>query len=204
MHLLLTSREQGPSPRLLQAFPNARVVSAPFPDVLDGDIAICWIGTELADWLQQVRERCNVHRVVVHSMRPTDEEGITALDAGAHGYCHSLAAELQLQAVATSVASGGLWVGAGLIGRMIRTLRHAQLETPSEPPPGFDRLTPREREVARAVTTGSSNKEIARQLGLSERTVKMHLGAVFQKLGVEDRVQLVLCLMRVSDPIVAS
>ena len=203
MHLLLTSREQGPSPRLLQAFPNARVVSAPFPDVLDGDIAICWIGTELADWLQQVRERCNVHRVVVHSMRPTDEEGITALDAGAHGYCHSLAAELQLQAVATSVASGGLWVGAGLIGRMIRTLRHAQPGNPAEPPPGFDRLTPREREVALAVTTGASNKEIARQLGLSERTVKMHLGATFQKLGVQDRVQLVLCLMRVTDRSVA-
>lgn len=203
MHVLLTSREHGPSPRLLQAFPNAQVLRAPFPEVLDGGVAICWIGTELTDWLQQVRERCHVHRVVVHSMRPTDEEGITALDAGAHGYCHSLAAEPQLRAVATTVTSGGLWVGAGLIGRMIRTLRHAQPENPAEPPPGFDRLTPRERQVAMAVTSGASNKEIACQLGLSERTVKMHLGAAFQKLGVADRVQLVLCLMRVNDGSVA-
>lgn len=199
MHLLLISRDVRPSPRLLQAFPGARVLRPPFPDSLPAHTALCWIGTDLGDWLEQVRERCRMHRVVVHSMRPTDEEGIAALDAGAQGYCHSLAAEPQLRAVATTVASGGLWVGAGLIGRMIRTLRRVQPETLAEPPPGFDRLTPREREVAMAVTTGASNKAIARQFGLSERTIKMHLGAVFQKLGVDDRVQLVLCLMRVND-----
>ncbi len=199
MHVLLTSREKGPSPRLMQAFPAAQVLRPPFPDALQADTTICWIGTDLPDWLQQVRERCRMHRVVVHSTRPTDDEGIEALDAGAHGYAHSLAAEAQLRAIAHTVTSGGLWVGPTLIGRMIRTLRRAQPEDPTEPPPGFDRLTPREREVALAVTTGVSNKEIARQLGLSERTVKMHLGAAFQKLGVEDRVQLVLCLMRVDD-----
>ncbi len=199
MHVLLISREKGPSPRLMQAFPAAQVLRPPFPDALQPDTTICWVGTDLPDWLQQVRERCRLHRVVVHSMRPTDDEGIQALDAGAHGYAHSLAAEAQLRAIAHTVTSGGLWVGPTLVGRMIRTLRRAQPEDPAEPPPGFDRLTPREREVALAVTTGVSNKEIARQLGLSERTIKMHLGAAFQKLGVEDRVQLVLCLMRIDD-----
>lgn len=203
MHVLLTSRDARPSPRLLQSFPGAVVLRPPFPDSLPADTGICWIGTDLGDWLERVRERCRMHRVVVHSMRPTDEEGIAALDAGAQGYCHSLAAEPQLRAVATTVSSGGLWVGAGLIGRMIRTLRRLQPENPTAPPPGFERLTPREREVALAVTTGASNKEIGRQLGLSERTVKMHLGEVFRKLGVEDRVQLVLCLMRVNERSIA-
>ena len=199
MHILLTLKNAEPSARLLQAFPGARALRPPLPDTLPTGVAICWVGTDLADWLDQVRARCMTHRVVVHSRRPNDEEGIVALDAGAHGYCHSLAALPQLRAVANTVTSGGLWVGPGLIGRMIRTLRHVQPENPAEPPPGFDRLTPREREVALAVTTGASNKQIALQLGLSERTVKMHLGAAFQKLGVEDRVQLVLRLMRVED-----
>ena len=53
-------------------------------------------------------------------------------------------------------------------------------------------LTKRELEVARLVANGSSNKEIARQLGITERTVKAHVGAVFQKLNVRDRLQLAL------------
>ncbi len=53
-------------------------------------------------------------------------------------------------------------------------------------------LTGREVEVARAVARGSSNKEIARQLGITERTVKAHIGSVFQKLNARDRLHLAL------------
>jgi DNA-binding NarL/FixJ family response regulator len=53
-------------------------------------------------------------------------------------------------------------------------------------------LTGREQEVSRAVAKGSSNKEIARQLGITERTVKAHIGSVFQKLNVRDRLHLAL------------
>jgi len=53
-------------------------------------------------------------------------------------------------------------------------------------------LTKRELEVARTVAGGSSNKEVARQLGITERTVKAHVGAVFQKLKVRDRLHLAL------------
>jgi DNA-binding NarL/FixJ family response regulator len=53
-------------------------------------------------------------------------------------------------------------------------------------------LTEREREVARAVASGASNKEIARRLGITERSVKAHTGAIFEKLGVRDRLQLSL------------
>lgn len=53
-------------------------------------------------------------------------------------------------------------------------------------------LTRREQEVASAVANGSSNKEIARQLGITERTVKAHTGSVFQKLNARDRLHLAL------------
>ena len=54
------------------------------------------------------------------------------------------------------------------------------------------RLTAREVEVARAVAQGRSNKEVADLMFISERTVKAHLGSIFDKLGVRDRLQLVL------------
>jgi DNA-binding NarL/FixJ family response regulator len=53
-------------------------------------------------------------------------------------------------------------------------------------------LTERERQVAQAVAAGASNKEIARQLGITERTIKAHTGAIFEKLAVRDRLQLSL------------
>ena len=53
-------------------------------------------------------------------------------------------------------------------------------------------LTARERQIAHSVASGRSNKEIAAQMRISEKTVKAHLGAVFQKLGVRDRLQLVV------------
>ena len=54
--------------------------------------------------------------------------------------------------------------------------------------------------MARAVTAGRSNREVADLLFISERTVKAHLGAVFEKIGVRDRLQLVLRLAASADP----
>ena len=56
----------------------------------------------------------------------------------------------------------------------------------------LDALTAREREIALQVGVGCSNKVIAQRLGITERTVKAHLGSVFGKLGVKDRLQLAL------------
>jgi DNA-binding NarL/FixJ family response regulator len=54
--------------------------------------------------------------------------------------------------------------------------------------------------VARAVSAGRSNKEVADKMFISERTVKAHLGAIFEKLGVRDRLQLVLRLSASPEP----
>jgi len=55
-----------------------------------------------------------------------------------------------------------------------------------------EKLTEREREVALAVSRGASNKEVARQLGITERTVKAHVSIIFTKLAVQDRLHLAL------------
>jgi DNA-binding NarL/FixJ family response regulator len=66
------------------------------------------------------------------------------------------------------------------------------LESRRSPVPRQDELTDRELDVLRLVAEGMANKQIARKLGISERTVKAHLTSVFQRLGVSDRVQAAL------------
>ena len=80
------------------------------------------------------------------------------------------------------------------------------LRTLSEPGPSIRRgeagadpgasLTPREREVLELIAAGRSNKRIARELGIAEKTVKTHVGHLMAKLGVSDRTQAALLAVR--------
>jgi DNA-binding NarL/FixJ family response regulator len=72
----------------------------------------------------------------------------------------------------------------------------ARLLSDGGPAPEAAQLTAREREVLAEMARGRSNKEIARKLGLAEKTVKVHVSAIFSKLGVQDRTQAALYAVR--------
>lgn len=57
-------------------------------------------------------------------------------------------------------------------------------------------LTPREQQIASAIADGRSNRDIAARLGITEQTVKNHLTSIFEKIGVDNRLQLGLALVR--------
>lgn len=135
------------------------------------------------------REPCARLRLGFLSGRPNDEEGIALLEAGACGYAHSYAAESSLRQMIDVISSGELWVGRSLMARLLGNLRRA---THSETGGWEVRLTEREREVARMAAMGQPNLQIGQALGITERTVKAHLTAIFEKLGVSDRLQLAL------------
>lgn len=123
------------------------------------------------------------------STHPGDEEGIALLEAGACAYCHAYAAEATLRQMIEVIASGELWVGRSLMGRLLKNIkRAAQAQTSDWQAP----LTEREHEVAQMAAMGNSNLQIAETLGITERTVKAHLTAIFEKLAVKDRLQLAL------------
>ena len=135
------------------------------------------------------QEPCARLRLGFLSSRPNDEEGIALLEAGACGYAHSYAAESSLGQMIEVISSGELWVGRSLMARLLGNLKRA---THSEISGWEARLTGREREVARMAAMGQPNLQIAQALGITERTVKAHLTAIFEKLGVVDRLQLAL------------
>ncbi|MDP5241430.1 response regulator transcription factor [Uliginosibacterium sp. 31-16] len=132
---------------------------------------------------------CQQHRIVVVSSTPSDDEGLAWLELGAAGYCHAYAAEETLQQVLEVVAGGEVWVGRSLMTRLLKGIGAHRSQSSRS---WTEALTEREREVARRAADAESNLVIAQALGITERTVKSHLTAIFEKLGISDRLQLAL------------
>ena len=135
-------------------------------------------------------------RVIVLTPVFIEDEEIALLKAGAKGCCRRGIDPDSLQQVLTVTANGGVWVTRSLLPRLVNELRkyvdahRKPAETPAND--ALAELTQREREIVRLIVEGASNKEVASSLNISERTVKGHLSNVFQKLGVGDRLKLVL------------
>jgi DNA-binding NarL/FixJ family response regulator len=123
-------------------------------------------------------------RILVMADVPFDQEGLAALRMGAEGYANTHMTPKMLEKAVEVVLLGEIWVGRRLMGSVL-----AQWRAVAQPSP-LDELTERERQVAMLVVEGMSNKQIAGELGVSERTVKAHLTSVFRKTGLKDRTAL--------------
>jgi two-component system NarL family response regulator len=135
-------------------------------------------------------------RVIVLTPVFVEDEEIALLKAGAKGCCRRGIDPDSLQQVLSVTSNGGVWVTRSLLPRLVSELRkyvdahRRPAETQANE--ALAELTQREREIVRLIVEGASNKEVASSLNISERTVKGHLSNVFQKLGVADRLKLVL------------
>jgi DNA-binding NarL/FixJ family response regulator len=121
-------------------------------------------------------------RVLVITMVDDDESVVAALRVGARGYVLKGAAQEEVLAAIRNVAGGGVVFGAGAAERVLAGGRSRY---------GAD-LTEREAQVLALVADGRSNAEIARDLGLSVKTVQNHVSRVLAKLQVRDRTQAAL------------
>lgn len=139
-------------------------------------------------------DRSGGQPVVLLSDEPDEAQVLQALALGAAGCCNSRSAPAVLRQVAVVVSNGGLWVGQSLLRQLVgaTSRRLGQLPGNAENDDWVELLSEREVQVARLVANGASNKEIADRLAITERTVKAHLTAIFEKLGLRDRLQLSL------------
>ncbi|HEV7438497.1 MAG TPA: response regulator transcription factor [Methylobacterium sp.] len=148
------------------------------------DLAMPGIGTPLN--LRSVREVFPKTRIAVIGGGNGREEIFLALRAGLHGYVPKALGIAEIAAAFRLILDGGIFVPPSL----------ADLSLPSDWAPSYEpsrpigtevRLTPRQQDVLRLIRSGKSNKEIARTLGLTENTVKVHANALYRALGVRDR-----------------
>ena len=190
-HIFVTQRAM-PLPRWLESFPDAQVIHPESIEVPACDGAFIWyhLGTPTTEVFEQLRFIAQAAKcpVVCLSNIPSEEEGLNCLEAGVVGYLNALAAPDLLQQVVSAIDNGGLWVGPELVARLRAAI--AKQMAPRINGDVLSSLSEREREVALAVAAGASNKEIARNLGITERTVKAHLSAIFERLNIASRLQL--------------
>ena len=190
-HLFLSERSV-PLPRWLEAFPAAEIVKPAALAVKVGPVMVWLHLSSRTDVAQQVLATVAAaagNPVVALANTPNDADGLACLEAGAAGYISALAAPEMMRQVVGVVANGGLWVGPELM-RRLRTALAGQRAPAQSEADQLVVLSQREKEAAQAVAAGASNKEIARALGITERTVKAHLSAIFKSLGIRNRVQL--------------
>jgi DNA-binding NarL/FixJ family response regulator len=166
------------------------------PDVLllDQDM----LGTRATSQLPTLVGRHPSTRVLLLAGSHTARQQVAALRMGVRGCCDATApASLLIKAV-LSVAQGEIWVARNVVPDLLKevtALMEMQARTAqSLSDQRFAKLTRSERLIAHLISGGASNKEIAGELNVTEKTVKAHLTAIFRKLGVTDRLRLALLM----------
>ncbi len=137
---------------------------------------------------------CTSTRIIFFTGRHDEREAINALKAGARGYCVKEIESSHLRKAVKVIQKDEVWAGRRVICRLLAELtsftEKGRGDHPARAGVSLKHLTPREHQISLLVSEGSSNKEIARQLNIAERTVKAHLTSIFSKLQVPDRLRL--------------
>jgi NarL family two-component system response regulator LiaR len=140
--------------------------------------------------MRQLRERVPGARVIVLTSFLEDERLLPAMRAGAAGYLLKNVQPQELARAIRAADAGEALIDPVVAARLVEALAEGDRDE------GYERLTPREREVIELIGRGFSNKRIALELGVAEKTVKTHVSNVLGKLGLADRTQAALYVTR--------
>jgi DNA-binding NarL/FixJ family response regulator len=158
------------------------------------DVALLDIQMPRLDGLDAARQILSLPtppRVIMLTTFDLDEYVYEAMRQGASGFLLKDTPREQLVAAVRTVAAGDALLSSAVARRLVERFARARLAAPSTPSPA-DRLSVREVEVWRAVARGLSNAEIARDLFVSEATVKTHVAHLLAKLELRDRSQAII------------
>jgi DNA-binding NarL/FixJ family response regulator len=170
-----------------------RLAEAHHPDVILMDLRMP--GTDGIAATADLRQRLPATRVLVLTTYADEDAIVPALQAGAKGYLTKDASAEQIEAAIHAVHAGQTHLDPAIQERLVAAVisRPPVTEPPGQGPARKppDGLTVREAEVLMLLASGLSNTEIARQLYLSNATVKTHINRIFAKTGARDRAQAV-------------
>lgn len=143
------------------------------------------------DVVRALHLRGDTRPVVLLTSGIGDADLMAALDLGVQGIVTKDSAAELLPLCLQHVARGGQWIEPTLLQRALSLARHGAMMDDRRA-----RMTPRERIMAELVTRGLRNRDIAAELGVSEATVKVTIHRLFEKLGLQNRVELALMMRR--------
>ncbi len=161
------------------------------PDLMLLDLNLPGGGLSAA---RQVASACPVTKIVMLTFSEEESDVLASLKAGARGYILKGVSGQELRRIVRGVQAGEVYITPTLAAGVLMEM--AGTERASQNP--LNDLTPRERQILEGVAAGHSNKEIGRDLDLSEKTVKHYMTNVLQKLQVRNRVEAALLAQRES------
>lgn len=171
------------------------------PSMLVADLSLC--GGRRED-LQRLLAHGDRVRIILIGDLPYAAAEIDLYLAGARAVCPAALDAPLLLRVLAAVDRGETWIRRALVPSLITRLRRRPGRSCAPMPVKPDALaamTAREAQVAHLVAGGYSNKQIARKLAITERTVKFHVSSLFRKLGVDDRLMLALTIAARENPV---
>jgi DNA-binding NarL/FixJ family response regulator len=176
---------------MLSAQPDMDVIG----EAADGEEAVAFVTADRPDVvlmdlrmpvldglgaIRRIRALSDPPPILVLTTYDADTDIVRAIEAGAAGYLLKDAPPADLYAAVRATAAGGAPLSPAVAARLVHRVRDTS-----------DPLSARELDVLRLVARGASNREVARDLRISEATVKTHLLHAFEKLGVGDRTSAV-------------
>jgi two-component system, NarL family, nitrate/nitrite response regulator NarL len=186
-----------------EAFPKANIaatVQAKPTKAQKEAATVFWLhmNEDRQEWLVNtislIQKKYKNAKIAVLANAPNQAEALHVLSLGVMAYSHAYSPAKVLVEIKTVIINGGVWMGQDLLKRLIEVstnLAGNQAELVNQ---HLKLLTKREKQVALEAAKGLSNKEIARILIITERTVKAHLSSTFERLGAKDRLHLALML----------
>lgn len=139
------------------------------------------------DVLRQLRKNGFTKPVVMLTTSSDERDLVQSLRSGAQGYLLKDMEPDQLVLALRDIVDGKTVVAPDLAPVLARVIQGDTIEAEDDSP--FSKLTPRENEILSLLAEGQSNKVIARNLGISDGTVKLHVKSILRKLGVHSRVE---------------
>lgn len=166
------------------------------PDVVVMDVRMPKLsGVEAT---RRIKQECSEVRVLVLTAHDDDEYVFALLQAGANGYLLKTAEFEELVKAIHTVAAGQSALAPEVTGKVVAqfTSGKSLADVVNNSEDQYDGLTERELSILRLVGQGLSNKQIGKQLFISDRTVQAHLSNIFSKLGVSSRTEAVMHAVR--------
>jgi two-component system, NarL family, nitrate/nitrite response regulator NarL len=185
----------------VEAFPKAKITdNLKFGKIKANESIVFWLhmNADRQQWLSNtiasIQQSYTQAKIVVLANSPNQAEALYAMSLGVVAYSHAYSPAQVLNEIKTVISHGGVWMGQDLLQRLIEVSSSLAGNQAEQVNSHLSLLTSREKQVAVEAAKGLSNKEIARILAITERTVKAHLSSTFERLGAKDRLHLALML----------
>ncbi len=149
------------------------------------------VSRRVLEYLKRSGDRSGVRLVVLQSA-PSIRTAEYLLAGGVRGYGNSYMQKIHLLSCVETVAEGNIWLFPEFVYSLVGRLGAADVDSIAKEPYFIESLSIREKELYGYLLEGKSNSEIADMMSITVRTVKAHLGKIYEKAGVKGRLELVL------------